>query len=206
MINPPVCIPRTKTQRDRALELAQSILERIESNRLTQVPLLHLDELPAISGLYFASTDDGDILYIGKADDLTQRCKLAQHHKLPIAIERGATVLQIARVSDGLAWAVEQRLIAELAPTLNDAVSLWWVKPEKVVKPIKPRLPFIPANGATRLSTEIWLMAEALRRYKRADSIRKAIESEIAAAAERQKDDPEFAKMLAEVRAEGIES
>ena len=48
-------------------------------------------------------------------------------------------------------------------------------------------------------------MAEALRRYKRADSIRKAIESEIAAAAERQKGDPEFAKLLAQVRAEGVE-
>ena len=44
MMTLPVCIPRTKTQRDGPLELAQSILERIESNRLTQVPLFHLDE------------------------------------------------------------------------------------------------------------------------------------------------------------------
>jgi len=64
----------------------------------------------------------------------------------------------------------------------------------------------IPKSGASRLSTEVWLMAEALRRYKRADSIRKAIESEIAAAAERQKEDPEFARVLAEVRAEGVEA
>ena len=42
----------------------------------------------------FATTEDGDILDIGKADDLTQRCKISQHHKLPIAIVRGATVLQ----------------------------------------------------------------------------------------------------------------
>ena len=39
----------------------------------------------------------------------------------------------------GLAWAVEQRLIAELAPVLNDAASFWWVKPQKVVKPENAR-------------------------------------------------------------------
>lgn len=63
----------------------------------------------------------------------------------------------------------------------------------------------IPKSGASRLSTEIWLLAEALRRYKSSDSIRKAIESEIAAAAERQKEDPEFVKIMQQVRAEGIE-
>ena len=63
----------------------------------------------------------------------------------------------------------------------------------------------IPKSGASRLSTEVWLMAEALRRHKRADSIRKAIESEISAAAERQKSDPEFLRILSEVRAEGVE-
>ena len=124
------------------------------------MPLFHLDELPAISGLYFATTEDGDILYIGKADDLTQRCKISQHHKLPIAIERGATVLQIARVDDGLAWAVEQRLIAELAPVLNDAVSLWWVKPQKVVKPEKRQ---VEGRRKRRLTL---LMSDLLRHWR----------------------------------------
>lgn len=102
-----ITAPKTTLRKAEALTITQSIIEHIESDRLTQVPLLHLDELPAISGLYFATTDEGDILYIGKAKNLTQRCKLSQHHKLLLAIERGATVLQVARVDDGLAWAVE---------------------------------------------------------------------------------------------------
>lgn len=147
-----ICIPKTKQKMVKALEVAQSIIERIEADRLTQVPLLYLDELPAISGIYFATTDDGRILYIGKADDLTQRCKLNQHHKLPLAIEKGATVLQVARVDDGLAWAVEQKLIAELSPALNDAVSLWWVKSEKTAKSL-------PKRKNTRLSLDIEVIA-----------------------------------------------
>lgn len=150
-------IPQTTRSKAEALATAQAIIERIESNRLTQVPLLHLDELPAISGLYFATTDEGDILYIGKANDLTQRCKISQHHKLPLAIERGATVLQVARVNDGLAWAVEQNLIAELAPPLNDAVSLWWVTPVKIAK----------SKKYTRKRTTVTIDVEALTAFRR---------------------------------------
>lgn len=140
MINPSICIPKTKDQCDHALEISQSIIERVEAGRLTKVPLLHLDELPAISGLYFATTNNGDILYIGKANDLTQHCKLSRRHKLSLAIEHGATVLQVARVDSRLAWAVEQRLIAEITPILNESVSLWWVEAEKVVKPKSKRV------------------------------------------------------------------
>ena len=200
-------VPRTTIRKAQALEIAASLIERIEASRLTQVPLLHLDELPAIAGLYFATTDDGDILYIGKADDLTQRCKLSQHHKLPLAIERGATVLQIARVDDGLAWAVEQKLIAEIAPPLNDAVSLWWVQPAKVAKPKKKKIgyPFIPRNGATRLSKQVWIEAKALRRYSGLGSIRKAIEKIIDDAVTQRLADPDFVKVVQEVKAEGVE-
>ena len=116
----------SKADKTAALELADTILERLQSDRLTRVPLLHLDELPALSGVYLATTDDRDILYIGKADDFTNRCKLSQHHKLPTAVKQGATYLLLAKIPERLAWAVEQRLIDKLAPSLNDSVSRWW--------------------------------------------------------------------------------
>lgn len=64
----------------------------------------------------------------------------------------------------------------------------------------------IPKSGASRLSTNSWIEAEALRRYRQADSVRKAIEAEIAAAVSRHMDDKEFVKILQQVRKEGIEN
>ena len=125
----------SKTDKAKALELATNVLERLQADRLTRVPLLHLEELPAISGIYFAASDGGNVLYIGKADDFTSRCKLSQHHKLPTAIEKSATHLLLARVPEHLAWAVEQKLIDELAPPLNESVSRWWTEKPAKQKP-----------------------------------------------------------------------
>lgn len=198
--------PTTTHHKAEAIMIAQSIIERIESNRLTQVPLLHLDELPAISGLYFATTDEGDILYIGKADDLTQRCKLSQHHKLPLAIERGATVLQVARVDDGLAWAVEQKLIAQLAPPLNDAVSLWWMAADKKASRAGKSLTAL-SRRSIKLSLESWQIAEAISRYRRFNNPKVALESAIRNYSDRlMSDDPSFVQVLNKVKAEGVES
>ena len=55
-------------------------------------------------------------------------------------------------------------------------------------------------NNATRLSDEIWAIGEALRRYLNASSVRSAIEIELLQAAERKSSDPEFMKILKEVR------
>lgn len=63
----------------------------------------------------------------------------------------------------------------------------------------------IPTNGATRLSTQTWVEAEALKRYLGAGTVRKTIESLVAEATNARLEDKEFAKTLAEVRAEGIE-
>lgn len=63
----------------------------------------------------------------------------------------------------------------------------------------------IPRSGASRLSTETWVEAEALRRYRGAASIRKAIEAEISAAVTRLLGEKEFIEVLQQVRAEGIE-
>lgn len=63
----------------------------------------------------------------------------------------------------------------------------------------------IPKSGASRLSTNTWIEAEALRRYRQADSVRKAIEAEISAAVSRHMNDNEFVRLLSEVRSEGVE-
>ncbi|MBW4422753.1 MAG: GIY-YIG nuclease family protein [Myxacorys californica WJT36-NPBG1] len=111
----------------KALNLAQSVLERLESNRLTRIHWQYVDELPPISGVYLAATDDGQILYVGKALNLAKRCKISMHHKLPIAIEKGAVFLYIASIRADLAWHVEQRLIDKLKPVLNGPCSRWWI-------------------------------------------------------------------------------
>lgn len=64
----------------------------------------------------------------------------------------------------------------------------------------------IPRSGASRLSTETWVEAEALRRYRGATSIRKAIEAEIADAVTRLLGEKEFSEILQQVRAEGIDN
>jgi len=148
-------VPQTSQQRQSALDIAQTIIERVDSNRLTQVPLLHLNELPAISGLYLAADDTGSILYIGKADDLSQRCKISHHHKLPVAVERGATVLKVARVDDGLAWAVEQKLIAHYSPVLNESVSCWWDVPDVQTPDGSQRIGTLSIQG--RVNGDVWL-------------------------------------------------
>ena len=63
----------------------------------------------------------------------------------------------------------------------------------------------IPTNGATRLSTQTWVEAEALKRYLGADTVRKTIERLVADAINDRLSDKDFAEVLASVRAEGIE-
>ena len=64
----------------------------------------------------------------------------------------------------------------------------------------------IPKSGASRLSTNTWIEAEALRRYRQADSVRISIEAEIAAAVSRHMSDEKFVELLQQVRAEGVEA
>ena len=63
----------------------------------------------------------------------------------------------------------------------------------------------IPTNGATRLSTQTWIEAEALKRYLGADTVRKTIEALVAEAVNSRLTDKDFSEVLAEVRAEEIE-
>lgn len=64
----------------------------------------------------------------------------------------------------------------------------------------------IPANGATRLSKEAWVNAEILMRSMGAGTVRKAIESIIDEAVTKRLADPDFVKVVQEVKAEGIEN
>lgn len=63
----------------------------------------------------------------------------------------------------------------------------------------------IPTNGATRLSTQTWVEAEALKRFLGDNTVRKTIESLVAEAINERLADKNFAEILASVRAEGIE-
>ena len=63
----------------------------------------------------------------------------------------------------------------------------------------------IPASGATRLSKETWVNAEILMRAMGAGSVRKAIEAIIDEAVTNRLGDPEFVKVVQEVKAEGVE-
>ena len=190
----------SQADKAKALEMANSILERLNADRLTRVPLLYLDELPELSGVYFAATDEGQVLYIGKADDFTQRCNLSQHHKLPVAIEKGATWLMLARVPNKFAWAVEQRLISELQPLLNDTVSHWWT-----VKQVRVRSK-IPKNRQLRLSDDVWIAAEAIARYMGSKSTREGIETALRHYVfDLNQKDTRFSKIWEQVQTEGIE-
>lgn len=107
-----------------AIALTESVLERYRTNRLSRIPMDHLEEVATASGVYFAVAPNNSVLYIGKANNFRERCSLSNHHKLPIAVERGATDLLIAAVPAKFAWLVEQRLIFEFAPELNTAPSV----------------------------------------------------------------------------------
>jgi len=63
----------------------------------------------------------------------------------------------------------------------------------------------IPTNGATRLSTQTWVEAEALKRFLGTDTVRKTIEALVAEAINARLADQDFAEVLKTVRAEGIE-
>lgn len=64
----------------------------------------------------------------------------------------------------------------------------------------------IPANGATRLSRETWVNAEILMRSMGAGSVRKTIEAILDEAVTKRLADPEFVKVVQEVKAEGIDN
>lgn len=65
----------------------------------------------------------------------------------------------------------------------------------------------IPKSGATRISNDVWLIGEALSRYYRTENLRVALESIIRIGSDRlQETDPGYAKVLAEVREEGIDN
>ena len=65
----------------------------------------------------------------------------------------------------------------------------------------------IPKNSSSRLSEDVWLIGEALSRHYRTSNLRVAIESAIRITADRlASEDADFAKLLKEVRSEGVEN
>jgi hypothetical protein len=64
----------------------------------------------------------------------------------------------------------------------------------------------IPANGATRLSKEAWINAEALKRSFGSGSLRKAVEACLDKAVTDRLSDPEFIKIFQQVKSEGVEN
>jgi hypothetical protein len=69
---------------------------------------------------------NGTALYIGKAGDLNSRCNVRTHHKLKIAIKKGATSINFAKVDGSKVLHVEQWLIGQVSPVLNERASRWW--------------------------------------------------------------------------------
>ena len=128
-----------RDQKTALLLLAESVLEKLEAGKLTRVALTNLAELPQVSGVYFATTADETVLYVGKASDFTDRCRLSIHHKLSIAIKSGAVFLHLAITSADQAWHVEQWLIDRLSPPLNEKVSQWWTAEKKPTTKIRPK-------------------------------------------------------------------
>lgn len=65
----------------------------------------------------------------------------------------------------------------------------------------------IPKSGASRLSDDVWMIGEALNRHYKTGNIRAAIESAIRITADRMAEqDANFAKLLEQVKSEGVES
>ena len=126
-------------QAEEFISLAESILRRFDRDLLTRVPMFCLDELPAISGVYIAVDESKEVFYVGMSGDLHSRCKLTSHHKLPLALERGAAYLLIASVPRDQAWFVEQILIDRLKPSLNELLERWWERPFPEPKQPKPK-------------------------------------------------------------------
>ena len=124
-------------QAEELISLAESILRRFDRDLLTRVPMFCLDELPAISGVYIAVDESKEVFYVGMSGDLHNRCKLTSHHKLPLALERGAAYLLIASVPRDQAWFVEQILIDRLKPSLNELLERWWKRP--FPEPMQPK-------------------------------------------------------------------
>ena len=70
----------------------------------------------------------------------------------------------------------------------------------------KPETMKIPRSGASRLSQDVWIIGEALRRYHLTDGIRPAIETVIRSASmQLAQSDPRYAEILQEVKEEGVE-
>lgn len=118
----------TDTEKTAVLEVAHDVIERLNNKRLTRIHFDYLNEVPFVSGVYLAATEDDQILYIGKADLLSRRCKIPPHEKLPLAIEQGAVYLYVASVPFHQAWYVEQYLISKFSPPLNIKKSEWWAR------------------------------------------------------------------------------
>ena len=63
----------------------------------------------------------------------------------------------------------------------------------------------IPTNGATRLSTQTWIEAEAIKRYLGVGTVRQAIEMLVTEAVNERLEDKDFIEVLKAVRAEEVE-
>jgi hypothetical protein len=133
--------PRLKANKKSIAAYSKGILARLNSGHLTRFDLSNLGDLPQTAGVYFAVTEDGTVLYVGKANNLAQRCVVRKHHKLSTAIGRGAVYLLIDSVPIELACNIEQWLIGAISPSLNIVGSQRWERP------IYPSLMPLPASS-----------------------------------------------------------
>lgn len=100
---------------------------RYQSQDLPVLSMLDLAKLPEKSGVYFAASQSGTILYIGKASNLRLRCDLCVHHKLTKTVKKGAKVLHYYLAPVEMCLAIEQALIGMLNPLLNERFNNRWV-------------------------------------------------------------------------------
>jgi len=90
----------------------------IDVNSLPSVPLPEWRTLPKEPGIYLVLADNGDVMYVCKAQDLSARWK--SHHRTPDLKNVEHRVAWLAAEKDNLE-VLEKQCIADFAPPLNGA-------------------------------------------------------------------------------------
>lgn len=100
--------------------ITQIDVEKINPSLLPSVPVEGRENLPEVSGIYFAISQTGEILYIGKASCIRRRWEA--HHRFeeirPYKNARIAWFTYLAQTDEELAT-LEKECILHFMPVLN---------------------------------------------------------------------------------------
>jgi hypothetical protein len=168
--------------KEKTIEIACSILEKLKEGKLESVSFSEKEKLPNSSGIYFAAKEKEEVLYIGKALNLNTRCGSSKHHKIPTAIDMGAAKLYFVLIPVNILWGVEQWLIGQIKPPLNNHLSRWWIDEQEKASSSGMSIGSIPmTNNASN-----WLKVSAcLSRKSVRAKVAEIIEEEISKSLEK---------------------